>query len=73
MAGLFFEELTIGAAFDHPWCRTVTETDNVLFSSMTMNPAQLHLDAHYAIGTEFSQVIVNSLFTLGLDGRAIQF
>ncbi len=66
MPGLFFEELTVGAAFDHPWRRTVTETDNVLFSSMTMNPAQLHLDAHYAAGTEFGQVIVNSLFTLGL-------
>ena len=66
MPGLFFEELPVGAAFDHPWRRTVTETDNVLFSSMTMNPAQLHLDAHYAAGTEFGQVIVNSLFTLGL-------
>ena len=66
MPGLFFEELTVGTAFDHPWRRTVTETDNVLFSSMTMNPAQLHLDAHYAAGTEFGQVIVNSLFTLGL-------
>jgi len=66
MAGLFFEELTVGAVFDHPWRRTVTETDNVLFSSMTMNPARLHLDAHYAAGTEFGQVIVNSLFTLGL-------
>jgi acyl dehydratase len=66
MAGLFFEDLTPGRAFDHDWRRTVTETDNVLFSSMTMNPARLHLDAHYAAETEFGQVIVNSLFTLGL-------
>jgi acyl dehydratase len=66
MAGMFFEELTVGRSFDHDWRRTVTETDNVLFSSMTMNPAQLHLDAHYAGETEFGQVIVNSLFTLGL-------
>ncbi len=66
MAGLYFEELTAGTRFDHAWRRTVTEADNVLFSSMTMNPAQLHLDAHYAAGTEFGQVIVNSLFTLGL-------
>lgn len=66
MAGLFFEELTVGTAFDHPWRRTVAETDNVLFSSMTMNPARPHLDACCAAGTEFGQIIVNSLFTLGL-------
>ena len=66
MAGLYFEELAVGRAFDHPWRRTVTEMDNVLFCGMTMNPARLHLDAHYAAGTEFGQPIVNSLFTLGL-------
>jgi acyl dehydratase len=66
MAGLFFEEFSVGQAFDHPWRRTVTEMDNVLFCGMTMNPARLHLDADYAAGTEFGQVIVNSLFTLGL-------
>jgi acyl dehydratase len=52
--------------FDHPWSRTVTETDNVLFSTLTMNPQPLHLDAHFAAGTEFGQRLVNSLFTLGL-------
>lgn len=66
MSGQYFEDLTVGRAFDHELRRTVTETDNVLFSSMTMNPARLHLDAHYAAETEFGQVIVNSLFTLGL-------
>ena len=43
--------------------RTVTETDNVLFTTMTMNPARLHLDAEYAAETEFGQVLVNSMFT----------
>ena len=66
MPGLYFEEFTEGQVFEHPWTRTVTETDNVLFSSMTMNPAKLHLDAAYSATTEFGQPIVNSLFTLGL-------
>ena len=73
MAGQYYEELTVGRRFEHALRRTVTETDNVLFSSMTMNPAQLHLDAHYAASTEFGQVIVNSLFTLGLlIGMSVQ-
>ncbi len=66
MAGLYFEELTVGRTFDHPWTRTVTEMDNVLFSSLTMNVQPLHLDEEFAKGTEFGQRIVNSLFTLGL-------
>ncbi len=66
MAGLYFEEFRDGQTFEHPWTRTVTEADNVLFSTMTMNPAKLHLDAAYAATTEFGRPIVNSLFTLGL-------
>jgi len=46
MAGLYFEELAVGRAFDHAWTRTVTEMDNVLFSTMSLNPQPLHLDAH---------------------------
>ena len=66
MAGLYFEEFTVGQAFDHAWTRTVTEMDNVLFSSLTMNVQPLHLDEEFASKTEFGQRIVNSLFTLGL-------
>lgn len=66
MSGLYFEEFQVGQVFEHPWSRTVTETDNVLFSTLTMNPQPLHLDAHFAAGTEFGQRLVNSLFTLGL-------
>lgn len=66
MAGLFFEQFEVGHKFEHDWSRTVTEADNVLFSTMTMNPQPLHLDAHFAAQTEFGRPLVNSLFTLGL-------
>ena len=66
MPGLFFEQFEVGMVFNHPWSRTVTEADNVLFSTMTMNPQPLHLDAEFAAHTEFGQRVVNSLFTLGL-------
>ena len=67
MAGLYFEEFTEGQKFNHAIRRTVTETDNVLFTTMTMNPAALHLDHHYAqTETEFGKPLVNSLLTLGL-------
>jgi len=66
MAGLYFEEFSVGQRFQHPIRRTVTEADNVFFTAMTHNPAQLHLDEEYAKNTEFGTRIVNSLFTLGL-------
>jgi acyl dehydratase len=66
MSGLYFEEFTIGQTFDHPIRRTITETDNVIFSTMTHNPAPLHLDAHYMKDTEFGKPIVNSCLTLAM-------
>lgn len=66
MAGLWFDELEVGQRFDHAIRRTVTETDNLLFSTLTHNPARLHLDAEYMKSTDFGRVIVNSTFTLGL-------
>jgi acyl dehydratase len=66
MPGLWFDELTVGKIFDHPIRRTVTETDNLIFSAMTHNPAQLHLDEEYMKGTDYGTRIVNSCFTLGL-------
>jgi acyl dehydratase len=66
MAGLYFEEFTVGQVFEHAMSRTVTEMDNVLFSTLTMNPQPLHLDEEFAKTTEFGQRLVNSLFTLGL-------
>jgi acyl dehydratase len=64
VAGKYFEELEPGAVFKHQPGRTVTETDNLLFSVLSMNPQPLHLDAEFARGTEFGQRLVNSLFTL---------
>ena len=48
MAGLYFEQFEVGQTFKHDIRRTVTETDNLLFSTMTHNPAAIHLDAEYA-------------------------
>lgn len=67
MAGKWFDEMTVGDVFHHPIRRTVTETDNILFSAMTHNPALLHLDEEYCrTETEFGRRLVNSAFTLGL-------
>ncbi|MGH7046112.1 MAG: MaoC family dehydratase [Stellaceae bacterium] len=66
MAGLYFEEFEEGQVFEHAVRRTVTEMDNVLFSTLTMNPQPLHLDEEFARTTEFGRRLVNSLFTLGL-------
>ena len=66
MTGLYFEEFTVGHVFEHAITRTVTEMDNVLFTALTHNPQQLHLDEEFSKKTEFGQRIVNSLFTLGL-------
>jgi acyl dehydratase len=66
MRGLYFEEFEVGMHVDHALTRTVTEWDNVQFSTMTLNPQPLHIDAHFAASTEFGRPLVNSLFTLGL-------
>ena len=67
MPGKWFDELEVGQIFEHPIRRTLTETDNILFTSMTHNPAQLHLDAEYCrTETEFGKPLINSYFTLGL-------
>ncbi len=67
MAGLYFEQFSLGQKFVHSIRRTVTEADNVFFTALTHNPAALHLDEEYCrTQTEFGQRIVNSAFTLGL-------
>jgi len=66
MSGKYFEELEIGMAFDHLPHRTITEADNLLFSTMTHNPQPLHIDAEFAAASQHGQRLVNSLFTLGL-------
>jgi len=66
MTGRYFEEWTVGTRLTHQPSRTVTETDNLLFSAMTHNTQPLHLDAETARASEFGQILVNSTFTFAL-------
>lgn len=66
MAGLYLEEFKVGHVFQHTLRKTVTESDNMLFSVMTLNPQPLHIDFDFASKTEWGKPLVNSLFTLGL-------
>nr|WP_200835359.1 MULTISPECIES: MaoC family dehydratase [unclassified Parafrankia] len=63
---MHFEDLKPGLVVRHAATRTVTETDNLLFTALTMNPQPLHLDEEFARGSMYGQRIVNSVFTLGL-------
>jgi acyl dehydratase len=65
--GLYFEDFEVGRVFRHRLTRTVSQMDNLLFSSLTLNPQPLHIDAHFcATDTEWGRPLMNSLFTLGL-------
>ncbi|MCY6380681.1 MaoC family dehydratase [Hoeflea prorocentri] len=66
MTGLYLEEFSQGQVFQHELRRTITESDNMLFSNMTLNPQPLHIDFDFASRTEWGKPLVNSLFTLGL-------
>ena len=66
MAGRYFDEWTVGDRIAHDIRRTVTETDNLLFTTLSHNPQPLHLDADYAAGTEFGRIVVNGTFTFAL-------
>ncbi len=66
MPGKYYDEWTVGDKIVHQPSRTVTETDNLMFSAMTHNMQPLHLDAEYARASEFGQILVNSTFTFSL-------
>jgi acyl dehydratase len=66
MPGRYFDEWQVGEQVEHSVRRTVTETDNVLISTLTHNPQPLHLDHEAAAQSEFGQPLVNSVFTFGL-------
>lgn len=66
MAGKYYEDLNVGDVIQHSLGRTVTEMDNVLFSTLTMNTQPLHINEDFASKTEFGTRIVNGIFTLGL-------
>ena len=66
MPGKFFDQWELGETITHDIRRTVTETDNVLFTTMTHNPQPLHLDVEAAKASEFGQILVNGTFTFSL-------
>jgi acyl dehydratase len=66
MAGRYFDEWQVGDKVAHAVSRTVTETDNVLISTLTHNPQPMHLDHEAAAASEFGKPLVNSVFTFGL-------
>jgi acyl dehydratase len=66
MPGLTYDQCNIGDHIVHSIHRTVTETDNLLISTLTHNPQPLHLDAEYASATEFGRIVVNGTFTFAL-------
>ena len=66
MGGKWLEEFEVGQVYEHEVRRTVTEADNIWFSTATCNPAAIHIDFESCKGTEFGQPLVNSIFTLGL-------
>lgn len=66
MAGRYYDEWQVGDRLDHEIRRTVTETDNLLFSTMTHNPQPLHIDVEAAKASEFGRILVNGTFTFAL-------
>lgn len=66
MAGRWFDEWQVGDTLTHPIRRTITETDNLLITTLTHNPQPLHLDAEAASESEFGRILVNGTFTFAL-------
>ena len=66
MAGMYYEDFTVGEVLRHEVTRTVTETDNLLITTLTMNVQPLHLDAEFSAQSMYGKQIVNSIFTLGV-------
>jgi itaconyl-CoA hydratase len=66
MSGRCFEDFTVGDVYEHQLGRTITTTDNMWFTQLTMNTNPIHVDHHYSAQTEFGRPLVNSCFTLAL-------
>ncbi len=66
MPGKYYDDLEPGMIIKHELARTITEADNVLFCSLTMNTQPLHINEDFAAKTQFKQRIVNGLLTLSL-------
>jgi acyl dehydratase len=66
MPGKYYEDLDVGLVIKHDLGRTLTEADNVLFCSLTLNTQPLHINEDFASKSPFGRRIVNGLFTLAL-------
>lgn len=64
--GRYFEDFEIGDVYEHRPGRTITETDNIQFSLLTMNLHPMHCDAAYAAKSEFGRPLVNSGLTVAI-------
>lgn len=64
--GFYYEDFTVGYTIEHRPGRTITQNDNIWFTLLTMNTAELHFDAHYAEQTEWKKPLVNSTLTLAI-------
>nr|WP_256978578.1 MaoC family dehydratase [Rhodococcus sp. 14-2470-1a] len=62
--GLWFEDVSLGKIYEHRPGRTITEADNTLFTTQTMNTQALHLDAEFSRTTVFGERPVNSMLTV---------
>lgn len=66
LAGRYFEDFAVGDVYRHPFGRTITETDNIWFTNLTMNTNQMHFNAHYAERSTFGRYLVNSGLTVAM-------
>ncbi len=66
LQGRYYEDFQVGDTYEHPYGRTITDTDNIWFTNLTMNTNPVHIDYAYAAQTEFGRPLVNSAFTLAL-------
>lgn len=64
--GRYFEDFAVGDVYKHPFGRTVTETDNVWMTNITMNLNPMHFNETYASGTEFGERLVDGTFVIAL-------
>lgn len=64
--GRYYEDFTVGDVYKHPYGRTVTETDNVWFTNVTMNLNPMHFNEAYAAETEFGERLVDGTFIIAL-------
>lgn len=64
--GRYLEDFRVGDVFEHRPGRTITESDNIQFSLLTMNAHPLHCDGAFAARSEFGKPLVNSALTLAI-------